>query len=103
MAPLLNPDQNEDEAAATVEPQQQVEELSDVERSRGALLADVEIRVDGQRTTVPGVVMPSPEDSQRMVLVERDAQTGELAPQMRRGRPRYVNRRPDGSWQALTG
>ena len=59
--------------------------------------------VKGGLRTVPAAIMPSPEDSKRMVMAERDAHTQELSPQRRKGRLRYVNRRPDGSWMALTG
>ena len=78
-------------------------ELSAAEKSRGALIVNVEIRVDGRPQKTEGIVMPSPEDSTRHILAERDPESAELTPQLRKGRLRYVNRRPDGSWQALTG
>ena len=80
-----------------------VEELSDVEISRGALLTEIAVRVGGRLSQVAGAVMPAPDDPHRFVLAQRDADSGELKPQMRRGRPRYVDRKPDGSWLALTG
>ena len=54
-------------------------------------------------STTEAIVMPSPEDSKRHVLVERDPESGELTPQMRRGRLRYAQRQTNGSWKALTG
>jgi hypothetical protein len=63
----------------------------------------VAVRVDGRPQTISGVVMPDPDDSKRMVLAERDPESGELVAQKRKRRLRYVNQLPDGSWQALTG
>lgn len=77
-------------------------ELSDVEKSRGSLIAFVEIRIDGKPQKTESLIMEDPDDSKRHVLAERD-ESGEMVPQMRRRRLRYVNRRTDGSWQALTG
>lgn len=77
-------------------------ELSEIERSRGALVATVEVRIEGRRQEMDGVVMPDPNDSTRMVLAERNADD-ELQPQTRKNRLRYVEQLPDGSWKALTG
>lgn len=77
-------------------------QLSDVEKSRGALIVFVQLRVEGRLQKVESLIMPDPEDSKRHVLAERD-DAGEMVPQMRRNRLRYVNRRTDGSWEALTG
>jgi hypothetical protein len=79
------------------------EELSDIETRRGARIERVSVRVAGRPKRIPCVVMPDPEDSKRMVLARRDPGSGELVPQMRRGRLRYAEQRPDGSWHALTG
>jgi hypothetical protein len=78
------------------------QELSEVEISRGAQLVNVEVRVGSRPKKVAGVVMPDPTDSKRFVLAQQDS-VGELEPQQRKGRLRYVNPLPDGSWQALTG
>ena len=80
-----------------------ITELSETEKRRGALIVQIEIRVAGRPQMTEGVILVSPEDSQRHVMAERDPESGELTPQKRKGRLRYVNRRADGSWQALTG
>jgi hypothetical protein len=88
---------------ADAEEPEAIADLSDAKKSRGAQIVRVEISVEGRPQKMEVVVMPSPEDSKRHILAERDPESGELTPQMRRGRLRYVNRRADGSWQALTG
>ena len=80
-----------------------VEELSQLEQTRGAQLVRLEVRGGGRARMVPGAIMPDPEDSRRFVMAQRDTDTGELVPQQRRGRNRYVERKPDGTWRALTG
>lgn len=91
------------EAAAPVAAAQPAQELSDVDRRRGALQADVEVRGEGGRQTVACTIMPDPDDSGRFLLAVRDPQSRELVPQLRRGRNRYVEKKPDGTWRALTG
>ena len=90
------------DSAGATDPAEE-EELTEIEKSRGALLTQVAVRVDGRPQTISGVVMPDPDDSKRMVLAERDPESGELVAQKRKRRLRYVNQLPDGSWQALTG
>lgn len=79
------------------------EELSEVELRRGAVRAEVEVRGEGGRQMVVSTVMPDPDDSQRFLIAARDPQSRQLVPQLRRGRNRYVEKRSDGSWRALTG
>ena len=45
-------------------------------------------------------VMPDTDDPTKHMMVQRDPKTGELAPQMRRGKKRYVERASDGTWKA---
>lgn len=93
----------EDAGEASTQVAQEEVELSEIETSRGAQLADIEVREDGRPKKISGVIMPDSDDSKRMVMAYRDAETGQLAPLRRKRRLRYVNRLPDGSWQALTG
>jgi hypothetical protein len=99
----LEPEGAAPEGTEAEEAVEEAVEVSEVEASRGALMASVEVRGDGGRRTIPSVILPDPDDSQRMVMAERDESTGELKPQKRRGRLRYVNKRSDGTWMALTG
>ena len=78
-------------------------ELSDVEKRRGAVVARVHAGIVGRRKTSWCVVMPSPLDAKRFVMMQRERESGELVPQERRGRLRHVNRNRDGSWHAATG
>jgi len=95
-APQADGEPGDDEA-------QPVEELSQIEQTRGAQLVRVEVRTGGRRRMVPAAIMPDPEDSRRFVMASRDPGTGGLVAQERRGRRRYVDRKPDGTWRALTG
>ena len=79
-----------------------VGELSQVEQTRGARLVSVEVRTGGRPHMTAGAIMPDPDDSKRFVMASRDA-SGALVPQQRRGRRRFVEPRPDGTWRALTG
>ena len=93
----------DDAGEASTEVADEEVELSEVETFRGAQLADIEIREDGRPKQISGVIMPDPDDSKRRVMAHRAAETGQLAPLRRKRWLRYVNRLPDGSWQALTG
>jgi hypothetical protein len=44
-------------------------------------------------------MMPDPDDPAQMVICQRDPDSGELMPAMRRGAKRIVERGRDGSWQ----
>lgn len=76
------------------------EGLTEEERQRGVQLARVEVRVAGRLKKIPTKVMPDPDDEARHVMAQRDPETGVLAPQMRRGKKRYVERATDGTWKA---
>ena len=78
-------------------------DLTEIERSRGAQLVRVEVRAAGRLMKIACTIMPDPDDSRRALMVQRDPATRELVPLERRGRKRYVERKPDGSWRAATG
>ena len=75
-------------------------ELTDDEKQRGVQIGRVEMRVAGASRRVPYKVMPDPEDG-RFMIVQRDPDTGELVPQMRRGAKRYVEKDREGIWQLM--
>ena len=60
------------------------------------------VGIVGKRETTRCIIMPSPVDAKRFVMMQRD-ESGELVPQEKRGRLRYVDRNRDGSWRAVTG
>lgn len=76
-------------------------ELTEEERKKGVTIGRVEMRVAGTQRRIPNKIMPDPDDESRFVIAHRDADTGEVSPQMRRGVKRYVERGKDGFWQLV--
>ena len=76
-------------------------ELTEEERKKGVTIGRVEMRVAGTQRRIPNKIMPDPDDESRFVIAHRDADTGEVSPQMRRGAKRYVERGKDGLWQLV--
>ena len=74
-------------------------ELSEEEISKGVQIGRVEMRVAGSTRRIPQKKMPDPDDPAQMVICQRDPDSGELMPAMRRGAKRIVERGRDGSWQ----
>jgi hypothetical protein len=74
-------------------------ELSEEELKKGVQIGRVQMRVAGATRRIPQKIMPDPEDPAQFVICQRDPTTGELAPAMRRGAKRKVERGRDGSWQ----
>ena len=74
-------------------------ELSEDEIKKGVQIGRVEMRVAGSTRRIPQKMMPDPDDPAQMVICQRDPETGELAPAMKRGSKRIVERGRDGSWQ----
>jgi hypothetical protein len=74
-------------------------ELSEEERQKGVQIGRVEVRVAGNMRRIPYKIMPDPEDPAIFVIVQRDPDTGELVPQMRRGAKRVVEKGKDGVWR----
>jgi hypothetical protein len=73
-------------------------ELTEEEKKKGVTIGRVEMRVAGTQRRIPNKIMPDPDDESRFVIATRDADTGEVSPQMRRGAKRYVERGKDGFW-----
>ena len=78
------------------------DDLTDEEKQRGVLIGRVEMRVAGNTRRVPYKIMPDIEEPERFVIAQRDPDTEELVPQMRRGVKRFVEKDSrDGSWKLL--
>jgi hypothetical protein len=80
-----------------------LDDLTDYEKSHDAVFATVSVRNGSIRQEVASILMPDPDQPRRMLMAQRDPESGKLVPQMRRNRRRYVEQGADGSWQALTG
>ena len=74
-------------------------ELTEAEASQGVQIARVEVRVGGRYRRIAHKIMPDPDDLDRYVVVQADPQTGEVAPALRRGSKRYVERNRKGEWE----
>ena len=74
--------------------------VTEEEKKRGVQMARVEVRVAGLPKKIPTTIMPDPDDPSKQLVVSRDRDTGELTPQMRRGKKRYVEQGRDGVWRA---
>ncbi|MDA0333622.1 MAG: hypothetical protein O2782_00460 [bacterium] len=72
--------------------------LTEEEMKKGATIARVEMRVAGQMRRVPRKIMLNPDDADEFVLAQRNRDTGELEPVLRRGSPRVIERGTDGYW-----
>ena len=75
-------------------------ELSEDEKQLGVVIGRVEMRVAGNQRRIPYKIMPDQEDPTRHVVCQRDPDTGELVPQMKRGAKRIVEKGKDGVWRA---
>jgi len=73
--------------------------LTEEEAQQGVQIHRVGMRVAGRLRQVPLKVMPDEDDPSRFVVVQRDPDSGEVVPLMRRGAKRYVQRGRDGSWE----
>ena len=78
-------------------------ELTEDELKKGALIGRVEMRVAGQMRRVPRKMMLDPDNDQQYCLANRNPDTGELEPVLRRGAKRLVDRGNDGIWKAVGG
>ena len=74
-------------------------ELSEDELKKGAVFGRVEMRVAGQMRRVPRKLMLDPDDGETYCLAQRNSDTGELEPVLRRGAKRIVERGTDGLWR----
>ena len=76
-------------------------ELTDDEKQKGVQIGRVETRIGGGMRRIPLKIMPDEENPSIYVVVRRDPETGELAPQMRRGQKRIVEKGKDGMWRPV--
>ena len=60
------------------------------------------MRVAGQMRRVPRKIMLNPDDEDEFVLAQRNRDTGELEPVLRRGAPRVIERGTDGYWSVTS-
>lgn len=77
--------------------------LTEDELQKGATIGRVEMRVAGQMRRVPKKIMRDPDDEDGFVLAQRDSETGELVPVLRRGAKRTIERGSDGYWRLTSG
>ena len=90
-------------AAATGEDlgTEESDDLSEEERQKGAQIDRVEVRVAGQMKRIPYKLILDPDDPSIHVIAQRDQDTGELQPAIRRGAKRQVQKDRDGLWRPL--
>jgi hypothetical protein len=86
------------EPTPAAEPQEDDLELSDEEVQKGVQIGRVEMRIAGRNKRVPQKLMPDPDDPQKTCIAQRDPDTDELVPQIRRGAKRYIVKGRDGGW-----
>lgn len=67
-----------------------VDDLTDYEKSRDAIFATVSVRSGSLKQEVTSVLMPDPDQPSRMLMAQRDPDSGKLVPQLRHNRRRYV-------------
>lgn len=79
------------------------DELSEDERKRGVQIARVEMRVGGSMRRIPLKIMPDDEEPGRFVIAQRDPETQEIVPQLKRGQKRWVEKGKDGYWKESKG
>jgi hypothetical protein len=89
--------------AASIARQQALREddeaLSEEKLGNGATIGRVEIRVAGQMRHIRRKIIRGPDDDFRFVLAQRNQESGELEPVLRRGVSRVVERGSDGFWR----
>lgn len=79
-------------------------ELSADEQRQGVQIARIEMQVGrGGTRRIPFKVMPDEDDPSRFVVVQPDPDTGELVPQLQRGKKRLVEKAQDGMWRPVKG
>ena len=75
--------------------------VSEEEAAKGVVIARISMRVAGRVRNVPKKIMPDEDDASKFVLAQRDPETGEMIPVLRRGAKRFVQRGRDGGWELL--
>ena len=94
---------SEDAAASTSVPGDDElsadDDLSDDEKTKGAVIGRVEVRVAGQMRRIPYKIILDPDDPEVRVIAQRDSESGLLEPMVRRGAKRVVEKGRDGIWR----
>jgi hypothetical protein len=87
-------------AAAGTTVSTDTEELTDEDRQQGVQIHRVSVRGSaGRIRQIPYKIMPDPDDGSRFLIVQRDPESGDMVPSLRRGTKRYVERARDGTWE----
>ena len=73
--------------------------LTEEEQRKGVQIQRVSVRIAGRVRQMRYRIMLEKEGSERYVIGRKDPESGEIAPVLRRGKPRYVDRARDGSWE----
>ena len=89
-------------STADPETAQDDDNLTEEEQKMGATIGRVEMRIAGNMRRVPRKIMRSPDDPDQFVLAQRNADTRELEPVLRRGAPRLIERGTDGFWKVTS-
>ena len=88
-------------ASAGEEQAEESDDLSEDEKEKGAQIGRVEVRVAGQMKRIPYKLILDPEDPSTHIIAQRNQDTGELQPAMKRGAKRQVRKDRDGIWRPL--
>ena len=56
------------------------------------------MRIAGRNKRIPQKIMPDPDDPGKFCIAQRDPETRDLVPQMKRGGRRYVVKGRGGGW-----
>ena len=72
--------------------------LSTEEVGRGIQIGRIEMRIAGRNKRIPQKIMPDPDDPGKFCIAQRDPETRNLVPQMKRGARRYVVKGRGGGW-----
>ena len=90
-------------ASATAEPAEVGDakpgELSDDELKKGIMIGRVSRRVAGGQRIFRQKVMPDPDEPGKFVLVQKDQDSGEMIPVIRRGHKAHVEKNREGVWE----
>ena len=66
-------------------------------------IARVEMQAGRGTRRIPFKVMPDEDDPSRFVVVQPDPDTGELVPQLHRGKKRLIEKAQNGMWRPVKG
>ena len=72
--------------------------LSTEEVGRGIQIGRIEMRIAGCNKRIPQKIMPDPDDPGKFCIAQRDLETRDPVPQIKRGARHYVVKGCDGGW-----